>query len=83
MYNTIHADCVLGHSWSLQSIICPAIAQRLAGPGNLDKGGFRVKINQKNLPERTPALTQQQQKNPTAPHTITCEDGSGGSSSAL
>ncbi len=54
------ADLVdtVGHSWSLQGIICPAITQKgFAGPGKLDESGFKVKIKQKNLPERYPALT--------------------------
>lgn len=32
------------------------------GPGKLDEAGFKVKIKQKNLPGRNPALTRQKNK---------------------
>lgn len=40
----------------------PPRPRGFTGPGKLDKAGFKVKIKQKNLPGRNPALTRRKNK---------------------
>lgn len=57
--------------WRLQLVIAgassaPPWPKGFTGAGESDKAGFKVKIKQKNLPGRNPALTRQKNLNPKA-----------------